>query len=272
MFTQKFMSLLVTILLLLTVISLATLFGIPTEVQARPLAGFTPTPEPNPPSAPPVTPPENNDDNDDNSPPDEPTDYVVVIIDRCDLSCAANFGQQAGLEFQSLASVSDQAQSGSMAIPVDQTEAEPEMLAQVQLVHDGSGFIVEGTISNFKPTRFPVPYPGRWQVFLLAPPEIISNQPIDNPQLNAAVAASYSGEPTLIGSVEANTETPQYVTCPVACVTESPGLLPETGFRVPKHISLIAALIISGVLAVAFGLNLVLPGLLDFFEQYSQEK
>lgn len=267
MFTQKFIFLLVTILLLLTVISLTTLFGIPTEVQAHPLAGFTPTPEPNPPSAPPIAPPEDDDDDDDNAPPDKPTDYVVVIIDRCDLSCSANFGQQDGLEFEPLASISDQAQSGSMMIPVNQTEAELEMLAHVQLVHDGSGFIVEGTISNLKPTRFPVPYPGRWQVFLMAPPDIISNQPIDNPQLNVAVAASFKGEPTLIGSVEANTETPQYVKCPVACVTEPPVLLPETGLLVPRHIYLIAALIISGVLAVAFGLNLVLPGLLDFFEQ-----
>jgi hypothetical protein len=151
------------------------------------------TPQPSPPDK------EPRDDQDRNS---EPTDYLIVLIDGCELTCSASFKEQT-----------------------------IELLARVQMIHEGSGFIVEGVISNLKSTRFSVPYPGKWKLFLMAQPRIISARPIDDPELRAAIAASFKGTPRLLGTVETNTSTPQFVKCPLICGVLSSGPASDRGVQ-----------------------------------------
>lgn len=80
---------------------------------------------------------------------------------------------------------------------------------QVQLVHNGTGFIIEGSISGTDTTRFMVPFEGEWSITMIAP----ENRPL-------GVVYTNSGA--------------QVAECPFECAApivqeEAPGALPETG-------------------------------------------
>ena len=221
-------------LLFLLLSSCLLLFGLTSlnlsdarPVQAGPLAGFTPTPVPPPPPPPPEPTPEEDEDD------DEPTDEIVVRLDHCsELMCSINAPDQ-----------------------------NLEVLAQVQLIHEGSGWIVEGIISNQGSTRFIVPYPGRWQVFLLDEPELLfpeGTQGSIPSFLNTAITTSYSGQPTLMGTIEANAVEVQLVDCPFQCLDVPPPELPDTGADLATGDSEFILLLI------LIGTNLVLMGLFEY--------
>ena len=63
------------------------------------------------------------------------------------------------------------------------------MLTPVRLVHQGSGFIVEGTLSDAGDTRFVVPYPGEWDIFMTAPPQFAPDEMIEYIKKEREVAA-----------------------------------------------------------------------------------
>ncbi|GIK42092.1 MAG: hypothetical protein BroJett011_59250 [Chloroflexota bacterium] len=236
----------------------------PADVQAKPLAGFTPTP----------VPPDNggggggggsnHDDDDTPTDDDKPTDYVIVQIDRCDLQCSAGFAQaDQQPRFQLLASAGASDIPTPLFTPLVQPSAAPELLLPVQLVHDGSNFIVAGELSDTKPTRFSLPYPGRWQVWLTGSPRFMTAQVVDVSGLNLAdLQAQLADGPVSMGVVEANAPETQWVKCPLACVkepppaVETPPYFPETGGQLEKEMNLSTFLLI-GLLDIAvIGLTL----------------
>jgi hypothetical protein len=144
-----------------------------------------------------------------------------------------------------------------------QAQTWPELLLPVQLVHDGSAFIVEGELSDLKATRFAVPYPGRWQVWLTGNPRFMTTQAVDVSGSNLAnLQTQLAHGPVSLGSVEANTPEPQLVKCPLACVlpepppVEAPPNLPETGADRSNELSLAGVLFIGGLEMALLGLTL----------------
>jgi hypothetical protein len=110
------------------------------------------------------------------------------------------------------------------------------MLLHVRLIHLGSGWITEGTISDAKAVNFPVPYPDEWQVFLLDPPEFATADTVDLAGTNfEALQTSLSKGPLYLGTVQADTGEPQQLPCPLNCpttaadFTPAPAALPESG-------------------------------------------
>jgi hypothetical protein len=110
------------------------------------------------------------------------------------------------------------------------------MLAHVQLIHQGSGWIAEGTISDLKAVSFAVPYPGQWQVFLIEEPEFATGEALELTGADIKMLqAGLSQAPLLLGVVEADTGEPQRVACPLSCptaaadFTPAPAALPESG-------------------------------------------
>lgn len=226
----------------------------PTAAKAKPLAGFTPTP---------VTTPDDGDDggsDDDDNPSrrnDPPTDYVLVEVERCDLlHCSVSVGSdQASFQSMSLAGTPDMPQPHFT--PLSQPQAQPEMLLPVRLVHDGSAFIIEGELSDVKATRFAVPYPGRWEVWIIGPPRFVTAEAMDLSRSNLADLQSRLVQaPVSLGWVEADTPEPQLLKCPLACVIdEPPPHLPETGAATSNSLSLID-LLFSGLGVSLIGLML----------------
>jgi hypothetical protein len=215
-----------TLLMIIVLISLGltgALFAAAADTHAHPAYGFTPTPTSQPPG-------DNGDDGDTDSPSDDgasPIDYVWVQIDRCDLDCLieVEFAQAAPA-----AGLLDWAgvESAVVADP-------PEMLIEVDMVHQGSGWIARGTLSNQRPTRVSVPYPGRWEIFLVSNPSFVTANAIDPggtnlPQIQADLAVAAIP----LGVVDANSAAVQLVKCPVICLIEPPpepveSQLPVTG-------------------------------------------
>jgi hypothetical protein len=204
------------VLMLLALVLLAPMIGLslylPAETLAHPQYGFTPQPPPPPPPPPPEQPPRQEtarDSRDDRG----PTDVVSVQLDICISICPPVAGGEAG--------------------QVGEAGSEIEVLAPVQLIHQGSGWIATATLSNLRSAQLAVPYPGQWQVFL-----------VDRPEFPAAtfeaagfgqvqLLSSPDGESVLLGVVEANVGVTQLVDCPV-CVAPPPVeevtlLLPVTG-------------------------------------------
>lgn len=257
---KSFLPLLLALPLILTILSIH--LNLPADAQAKPLAGFTPTP----------VPPDNNGgggggggknhskDDDTSSHDDKPTDYVLVQVDRCDLQCSAGF-VQAG--FQLLASVGTADVTTPLFTRLIQPSAAPELLLPVKLVHDGSHFIVEGELSDMKAARFNLPYPGHWQVWLTGSPRFMTAQAVDVSGLNLAnLQAQLANGPVSMGVVEANAPETQWVKCPLACVKEPPPAvaapphLPETGGQLEREMDLSTFLVI-GILDIAIiGLTL----------------
>jgi hypothetical protein len=133
----------------------------------------------------------------------------------------------------------------------------------VQLVHQGSGFIVEGELSDSKPTRLSVPYPGQWQVWITHSPRFMTADAVDVTGSNLAdLQSQLANGPVSLGLVEANTAGPQLVRCPLACVIEPPpavettSYLPETGGILKTEMNLPTFLIISGLNFSLIGLIL----------------
>ena len=116
-------------------------------------------------------------------------------------------------------------------VPINNSVSTVEVLAPVQLIHHGSGWIAEGVISDAKNTRIAVPYPGQWEVFLVAEPQFVTPETIDATSLNLEqLRTQLTNAPVSLGMVETNTATTQWIKCPVDCVIDlPPPTLPETG-------------------------------------------
>lgn len=241
--------------LLLVFAIFAVNLHLPAVAQARPLPGFTPTPEP-------PAPDDGGDDEGDSSPPpssrpDEPTDYVLVQMSQCDMVCLEVEAAQGQPDETLQAHTFDTTTDTSLPVPF-------EIIVPVQLRHEGSGFITVGAISTHHSTRFAVPYPGRWTVLLAGQPQFMTPETPDAsgttlPQLQADLAAG----PVPLGVVEANVDTPQMVLCPVQCLIETaqavedPPYLPETG---ESSSLLMLMALVSGPVLVALGLAWRLAG------------
>ncbi len=186
--------------------------ALPADTYAHPSYGFTPQPPP-PPGGGGDDGDENGGSGDSRGSDDElPPDYVWVELERCDLSCSVNYASKpAGL-------------ASPLSTP-------PEVRVRVQLIHQGSGWIAEGVISDASSTRLAVPYPGQWEVFMMDEPELVGMTAFDTTNLNLEqLRSTLTVAPVSLGLVEANTPEPQMVKCPIACVIEPPPeTLPETG-------------------------------------------
>jgi hypothetical protein len=160
----------------------------PRPIKASPNFGITPTatPEPPPPTPTPQPPPDDDDG-------DSPTESVEVQL-GCNLTC--------GLDGQSITTQ-----------------------VSVRLVHRGSGWIAEGTVSNTGSTTFQVPYGDEWEVYMVSEPQFAS---VDEVGLVNAGAQ-------MLGVVQANSGV-QFVDCPVACPEIPPPTdLPTTGRQLPDR-------------------------------------
>jgi hypothetical protein len=193
----------------------------PTDTYAHPEYGFTPPPPPPPPPLPPGPGGggKNNggggDDDDDDT---APGDQVTVQLGHCDLSCAANYFLNVDL-------------NQTASIPV----AVPEMTVRVKLVHRDSKWITEGVLSNVRNSRFDVPYPGEWEVFLVDVPEFTTAGLINPVNLNLdQLKAALANGPVSLGTIEANAG-PQLVECPIECIIEPAPDLPVTGGEQPTY-------------------------------------
>lgn len=221
--------------LLLTFIGLG--LAMPAQTSAHPAYGFTPQPPPPPPPSSPDTPPSTGSGSEnrtaDRGKDDTPTDYILVIFDRCDLVCAAGYEPTTGMAV---------AAAGS------------EMLARVQLVHRGSGWITEGILSDTGAARLAIPYPGQWEVFLMEEPLFGAGGLPETGRLDmAGLRLDLANGPVSLGLVEANTAEPQLVRCPALCVIDPPPpALPVTGADRPVLLwgllSGAAGLIVAGLL------------------------
>jgi hypothetical protein len=225
------------VLILLAFLLLTAMSGInlalPPDTHAHPPYGFTPQPPP----PPPPPPGGGGDDGDDNPPNDTgggdrdhqpPSDYVIIQLERCNLSCAAGYPAAAATNDAALLA------ANQAAGPLLQNMASivsAETLARVRLVHRGSGWIAEGVISDAGSTRFALPYPGLWDVFLMAEPQLTRADTASLAQLNLEqLHTQLANGPVSLGTVEANTAATQWVNCPLACIINPPPpVLPETG-------------------------------------------
>lgn len=185
---------------------------LPAETLAHPQYGFTPQPPP-PPPPPSQEPPPQQETGRGSRGDRGPTDIVSVQLDICISTCPPVEGSETG-----------QARDAGSEI---------EVLAPVQLVHQGSGWIATATLSNLRSTQLAIPYPGQWQVFLVDRPEFPAATFEAAGFSQVRLRSSQEGEPLLLGVVEANAEATQLVDCPV-CVVPPPVeevtlLLPVTG-------------------------------------------
>ena len=206
-------------LLILTTLGLVSLTN-PLPSLAGPQFGLTPTLTPLPPSATPSpTPPAAPTREPDTAPPEQ-----VEVQLGCNLTCSVDGSPLA-------------------------TEVE------VQLIHQGSGWIAEGTINNQNSTIFQVPYPDQWDVYLIAPPRFASTGEI----------STIEQVPHYLGTIQANSGR-QTVACPLSCLA-SPLDLPTTGGHSNNQTTFIFNLFIllcllSGGLLMRGGI-LMRPGQVD---------
>ena len=249
-------------LIFLAVIMLATIIGfsfaVPVDTHAHPAFGFTPTPKP----------PDGGggDDNDGHPPPSPPeetlTDYVLVQLDQCDLECAAEFGEveqpQEIFYLPETGAVKDML-SDNLPSPIQKVVAisAPEIQVPVQLVHQGSGWIADETLSTQRSNRIMVPYPGKWEVFMTGQPRFITADAVNATGTNLAELQAQVADNTVsLGVVETNTAETQMVKCPIQCVGVPPPeeifYLPETGTVI--NMSPIVALAITGLVLFVMGL------------------
>jgi hypothetical protein len=216
----------------------------PLETHAHPRYGFTPEPPP-----PPPPPPGGNDSDEDEDEDDSdqlPPHDVTVQVEACDmLSCSTGLGPGGDRVGGLLAFASTNNplnQTAGPALPAYSPRSH-EILLHVRLIHLGSGWITEGTISNAKAVSFPVPYPDEWQVFLLDPPEFTTADTVDLAGTNfETLQTSLSKGPLYLGTVQADTSEPQQLPCPLNCPTAAadftpvpgPAALPESGTDTPS--------------------------------------
>lgn len=180
----------------------------PNESYAGPPLGFTPTPTPQT-----TSPDDTGSPNNESGSPDS----VIHLQLGCQLICDAN-GQP-------------------MPVQID-----------VQLIHPGSGWIAEGTISNQSSTTFQVPYPDSWEVHMTSHPILASSENV----------TSVDSVPRIIGLVDANSGL-QIVQCPISCIPpEIPVALPQTGSQTASTFSSSRNVLTSGWLILAFGVGLAL--------------
>ncbi|HMQ54598.1 MAG TPA: hypothetical protein PKD98_21150, partial [Anaerolineae bacterium] len=166
--------------------------NLPGTVHAGPLPGFTPQP--------PSTPSPGGNDNDRDS-GRKPKDFVYAQFELCTLCPGGGQANEAGI-------VDDAGQPYAISAPV-------------RLVHQGSGFIVEGTLPSEGGLRLGVPYPGKYDVYLLGSPQSQTGQSynIDFGNTNLEqIQTSLNSGPVLIDSIEANTVSPYLVRCPLTCL------------------------------------------------------
>ena len=188
----------------------------PDSVSASPPLGLTPTVTSGPTSTPPPGPtstPSDDDDDDDSS-------HSLTVT----LECANNLTCPIG------------PQTIDVAIPV-------------QLIHIGSGWIVDTMISNTGVTQLQVPYGGEWQVFM-----------VGEPQASAPVVVNTSAPPVLLGTIQADSGT-QFVACPVSAVCptipptvetpEPPDDFPTSGGALSMPLILILSMIVLFVLLLS---------------------
>jgi len=242
----------ITLFFMLTVLGLS--FATPADTYAHPAYGFTPQPPPPPPGG------GGGDGSGDGDKPgggggggDKPTDTVIVEIDRCDLSCSVEYVEAGGSEGL-LASVDGAYLPAQNHAVSSSPLPDVEVLVPVKLVHQGSGFIVEQTISDSRSTTISVPYPGQWEVLMINAPQFVTNDMMDMTGLNVAqLQADLANNPVSLGVVEANAG-PQLVECPLECVIETTPeefYLPETGAA--NNTSLVISI---GFLLIIIGLSI----------------
>ena len=222
---------LMALMIFVLVMLIGTGLIFPLRTQAHPAFGFTPTPVPTRDHG-------GGGGGGETKPPDTiPPDFVLVRLDRCDLTCLEQYGQLGNPANLLAAGPSLDPDFNPLAMAASAVAA-PEVQVPVQLVHQGSGFRVEQILSDAGATRIPVPYPGQWQVFITGNPQLVTATAFDISRTNLAdFSASLAAGPIPVGLVEANTSEPQLVKCPVACVIEptptpqpeDPPFLPETG-------------------------------------------
>jgi hypothetical protein len=195
-----------SLILLLSIVFIFIFIGLaaPTTTQAGPDYGLTPTPTSLPPTANPVSPPtptpqptQTHKEPDDDEPDDE-----VTFQFSCNLTC-------------------------SLDQPLAVTEA------HVRLIHDGSGWIAEGTASTDQIAHFRVPYPDQWQVYLITEED----------------------PPRLLGTVNANSGA-QLVDCPGDC-PQPPPALPVTGTKDPIKFLDMVIIVLWGLILVTGGLIVI---------------
>jgi hypothetical protein len=208
----------------------------PLDTYAQPRYGFTPQPPP-PPPPPPGGGDSDEDGDEDGSDQPAPND-VTVQIENCNLSCSTGMGLREGDGGGALlASASTTNPLLQTAGPGSYSPVFHEMLLHVRLIHLGSGWIAEGTISDAKAVSFALPYPGDWQVFLLDAPEFAGDSPDLTGTNLETLQTSLSKGPLYLGVVQANTGEPQQLPCPLNCPTAAsdftpapaPAALPESG-------------------------------------------
>jgi len=131
-----------------------------------------------------------NDDNGDDSNNDrrrsaDAEEILPVILSSCDLACT-----------------------------VDRVV---EVQADVQLIHLGSGWIAETTLSTARDTLVTVPYAGAWEVWLVRDAQLVTistNQPnVKQPEL-----LKPEDLPFLLGTIQTGLGV-QTVPCPINCPT-----------------------------------------------------
>ena len=238
-------------ILLVTIVGFS--FAVPVDTHAHPAYGFTPTPRP------PDGGGGGGDDGDPApAPPEETlTDYVLVQLDQCNLECAAGFTGAEHIVYPLLAS----AASNELSLPLSVNSAAsvpaPEIQVPVQMVHQGSGWIAEETLSTQHSNRIMVPYPGQWEVLMTGQPRFITADAVNATGTNLAeLQAQVANNPVSLGVVETNTAETQMVKCPIQCVVVPPPeeifYLPETGAVI--SMSPIVALAIAGLALLGMGL------------------
>jgi hypothetical protein len=237
-------------------------FHAPDLAQAGPLAGFTPTPIPPPP-------PDDGGDNGDTPPSDQekggPKDSpaeTTIQIESCQLE-AGLAGSTTGAPLPALASID---LNGLNLAGLGQDRSNQtlvEVMIEVNLVHQGSGFILSGSLSDQHPRRFSMPYPGWWDVLMTTPPRLISDSAVDEATLNLnQLQARLAEAPLLLGAIQADAATPQLVPCPVQAdpnpvpaEAQSPATLPTTG---AASMSLAMAWLIGGLSMAIVGVTFLL--------------
>lgn len=130
-----------------------------------------------------------------------------------------------------------------------------EIRANVQLIHEGSGWIAEATLSNLGSTQIRVPYEGEWKVWLVSNPEV-SGTPIDPATGQISELIYPDSLPTLLGTVYSGRGTQtvdtQTVECPLIC-QEVPPALPTTGWQNTPGIQTILSIISATLILIMVG-------------------
>ena len=239
-------------LMLLTIIGFS--FVVPVDTHAHPAYGFTPTPRPTDESG------GGGDGGGGLPPPPEEeklTDYVLVQLDQCDLECAEDFAQtEQHIVYPLFASASTDEMSLPFSINSGEFVPAPEIQVPVQLIHQGSGWIADETLSTQRSNKIMVPYPGQWEVFMTGQPRFITAEAVNATGTNLAeLQTQVATDPVSLGVVEANTAETQMIMCPIQCVVEPPEevfYLPETG--VATDMSPTVALAITSLVLFIMGL------------------